>query len=69
MPDGRLAFFDFGMVGRITADLQSKMIDAFFHIVERDVKGLTQDLINLNFLARGSISPHTPVVEQLFSIT
>ncbi|MFN7926979.1 MAG: AarF/ABC1/UbiB kinase family protein [Blastocatellia bacterium] len=51
MPDGRLAFFDFGMVGRITPELQSKMIDAFFHIVEKDVHGLTDDLINLNFLA------------------
>jgi predicted unusual protein kinase regulating ubiquinone biosynthesis (AarF/ABC1/UbiB family) len=51
MPDGRLAFFDFGMVGRITPELQSKMIDAFFHIVEKDVHGLTEDLINLNFLA------------------
>lgn len=52
MNDGRLAFFDFGMVGRITPQMQSMMIDAFFHIVERDVKGLTQDLINLNFLSR-----------------
>ena len=51
MPDGRLAFFDFGMVGRITPELQSKMIDAFFHIVEKDVHGLTDDLINLDFLA------------------
>ncbi|MBS1812195.1 MAG: AarF/ABC1/UbiB kinase family protein [Acidobacteria bacterium] len=51
MPDGRMAFFDFGMVGRISPELQSKMIDAFFHIVEKDVHGLTEDLINLNFLA------------------
>ena len=29
MPDGRLAFFDFGMVGRITPQLQAKLIDAF----------------------------------------
>ena len=36
MPDGRLAFFDFGMVGRITPKLQSKMIDAFFHVVAKD---------------------------------
>lgn len=51
MPDGRLAFFDFGMVGRITPELQSKMIDAFFHLVERDTHALTQDLINLKFLS------------------
>ena len=42
MNDGRLAFFDFGMVGRITPQMQSLMIDAFFHIVERDVRGLTR---------------------------
>jgi predicted unusual protein kinase regulating ubiquinone biosynthesis (AarF/ABC1/UbiB family) len=68
MSDGRMAFFDFGMVGRITPQMQSLMIDAFFHIVERDVKGLTQDLINLNFLSptvdRDSIRL---VVEKLFS--
>jgi predicted unusual protein kinase regulating ubiquinone biosynthesis (AarF/ABC1/UbiB family) len=68
MDDGRLAFFDFGMVGRITPQMQSLMIDAFFHIIERDVRGLTQDMINLNFLSqnvdRDSIRL---VVEKLFS--
>lgn len=68
MPDGRLAFFDFGMVGRITPQLQSMMIDAFFHIVERDVQGLTQDLINLNFLTKKvDVATIRPVVEKLFS--
>ena len=68
MPDGRLAFFDFGMVGRITPQLQSNMIDAFFHIVERDVSGLTHDLVNLHFLAPGiDFNSIRPVVEQLFS--
>lgn len=68
MFDGRLAFFDFGMVGRISPKLQSMMIDAFFHIIERDVRGLTQDLINLDFLD-SSIDPNVirPVVEKLFS--
>lgn len=68
MPDGRLAFFDFGMVGRITPRLQGLMIDAFFHILEKDVRGLTQDLINLNFLAP-SVNPEMirPVVEKLFT--
>ncbi|MGE0882169.1 MAG: ABC1 kinase family protein [Blastocatellales bacterium] len=68
MDDGRLAFFDFGMVGRISPKLQSQMIDAFFHIVEKDVKGLTQDLINLQFLAP-TVDQEIikPVVEKLFS--
>ena len=68
MDSGHLAFFDFGMVGRISPALQTQMIDAFFHVVGRDVKGLGQDIINLNFLKPG-VDPETvrPVVESLFT--
>lgn len=67
MDSGHLAFFDFGMVGRITPKLQSHMIDSFFHVVGRDVHGLGQDIINLNFLKPG-VDPETirPIVEGLF---
>ena len=67
MDSGHLAFFDFGMVGRITPLLQSQMIDSFFHVVARDVHGLGQDIINLNFLKPG-VNPEQirPVVEGLF---
>ncbi len=67
MDDGRLAFFDFGMTGKITPQLQRQMIDAFFHVVERDVQGLGQDLFNLQFLKPG-YDPELvrPVIEQLF---
>jgi predicted unusual protein kinase regulating ubiquinone biosynthesis (AarF/ABC1/UbiB family) len=67
MDSGHLAFFDFGMVGRITPRLQSQMIDAFFHVVSRDVPGLGQDILDLNFLKPG-VDAETirPVVESLF---
>jgi predicted unusual protein kinase regulating ubiquinone biosynthesis (AarF/ABC1/UbiB family) len=67
MPDGRLAFFDFGMVGRISPELQAKMIDAFFHVVGRDPAGIAQDLIDLDFLKPGT-NPNVvrPVVEKMF---
>ncbi|HTH39091.1 MAG TPA: AarF/ABC1/UbiB kinase family protein, partial [Pyrinomonadaceae bacterium] len=67
MPDGRLAFFDFGMVGRITAELQAKMIDAFFHVVGKDPAGIADDLIALDFLKPGT-DPRIvrPVVEKMF---
>ena len=54
MPDGRLAFFDFGMVGRISPKLQAKMIDAFLHVVAKDAPGIAQDLIDLDFLKPGA---------------
>jgi predicted unusual protein kinase regulating ubiquinone biosynthesis (AarF/ABC1/UbiB family) len=68
MADGRLAFFDFGMVGRISMELQSKLISAFFHIVERDVHGLVDDMVKLGFI---ELSPadeerFKPVIEKLF---
>ncbi len=67
MPDGRLAFFDFGMVGRITPQLQSKMIDAFFHVVAKDPAGIAQDLIDLDFMKPGSNADSVrPVVEKMF---
>ncbi len=67
MPDGRVAFFDFGMVGRITPQLQAKMIDAFFHVVDKDPGGIAEDLIDLDFLKPGT-SPKVvkPVVERMF---
>ncbi|MFN2500758.1 MAG: ABC1 kinase family protein [Pyrinomonadaceae bacterium] len=67
MSDGRLAFFDFGMVGRITPQLQAKMIDAFFHVVGKDPAGIANDLIALDFLKPGT-SPHIvrPVIEKMF---
>ena len=67
MDSGHLAFFDFGMVGRITPKLQSQMVGAFFHVVGRDVEGLAQDLIDLNFLKPGVDAERVrPVVEGLF---
>jgi predicted unusual protein kinase regulating ubiquinone biosynthesis (AarF/ABC1/UbiB family) len=67
MPDGRLAFFDFGMVGRITPALQAKMIDAFFHVVSKDPAGIAQDLIDLDFLKPGTAHAAVkPVVEKMF---
>lgn len=67
MHDGRLAFFDFGMVGRISPELQSKMIDAFFHVVGKDPAGIAQDLIELDFLKPGIDAKSVrPVVEKMF---
>lgn len=68
MADGRLAFFDFGMVGRISMELQSNLINAFFHIVERDVEGLVDDMVRLGFI---ELSPEDeekfkPVIRTLF---
>jgi predicted unusual protein kinase regulating ubiquinone biosynthesis (AarF/ABC1/UbiB family) len=51
MLDGRLAFFDFGMVGQLPQGLQARLLDAFLHLVGRDVPGLVEDLRHLGLLA------------------
>ncbi|MBI3950872.1 MAG: AarF/ABC1/UbiB kinase family protein [Acidobacteria bacterium] len=67
MPDGRLAFFDFGMAGQIDQWVQGLMIDAFFHILNRDVGGLIEDLMNLEFLdSDADREVLRPLVEDLF---
>jgi predicted unusual protein kinase regulating ubiquinone biosynthesis (AarF/ABC1/UbiB family) len=69
MADGRLAFFDFGMVGRLSVELQSKLINAFFHVVERDVHGLVEDMVRLGFieLSEEEESRFKPHIESLFN--
>jgi len=53
--------------GRITPELQAKMIDAFFHVVGKDPAGIAQDLIDLDFLKPGTNpSIVKPVVEKMF---
>jgi predicted unusual protein kinase regulating ubiquinone biosynthesis (AarF/ABC1/UbiB family) len=51
MADGRLAVFDFGMVGRISEELQRQMVGAFFHLYNRDINAIVDDLVGLGFLA------------------
>jgi predicted unusual protein kinase regulating ubiquinone biosynthesis (AarF/ABC1/UbiB family) len=68
MADGRLAFFDFGMVGNLTMHMQSQLISAFFHIVERDVTGLVDDMIRLGFieLKKDEEEKFKPIIQGLF---
>lgn len=66
-PDGRLAFFDFGMVGRLQVELQSKLINAFFHVIERDARGLVEDMVKLGFieLSDEEEARFKPIIESL----
>lgn len=68
MADGRLAFFDFGMVGSLSMHMQSQLISAFFHIVERDVTGLVDDMIRLGFieLKKDEEEKFKPIIQGLF---
>jgi predicted unusual protein kinase regulating ubiquinone biosynthesis (AarF/ABC1/UbiB family) len=67
MSDGRLAVFDFGMVGRISEELQRQMIEAFFHLYNRDVDSIVNDLVKLGFLEPGAdVQAFRTIVSDVF---
>lgn len=67
MPDGRLAFLDFGMVGRLEEKDRSRFLDLLIHVAERDTNGIVEDLYALRFLRPGTTGQDfIPVVQQTF---
>jgi hypothetical protein len=50
---GNLIFVDFGLVGEISRSMRAQMVEAFLHIVDRDIDALIQDFVLLGFLRPG----------------
>lgn len=50
MPDGKLAYLDFGMMSNMKPYQKYGLIEAIVHLVNRDFEGLAQDYVNLEFL-------------------
>ncbi|MBI3394775.1 MAG: AarF/ABC1/UbiB kinase family protein [Spirochaetia bacterium] len=50
LPDGRLAFFDFGMVGDLGIRERAKFLDLVIHIGEKDMPGVARSLAHLGFV-------------------
>ncbi len=68
MQDQRLAFFDFGMVGRLEMNQRSRFLDVLIHIAERDIHGIAQDLSLLGFLRPGrNAVEFQPAVEEILN--
>ena len=68
MRDGRLCFFDFGMSGVVDDELRGKIVSAFFHLLERDIDGIVDDLFALDFLPPGAdVTGLHAVIEEAFA--
>lgn len=50
MEDGRLAFFDFGMVGHVTKEMQEKLVNTILHLIERNYEAVVQDFVLMGLL-------------------
>jgi len=68
MPDGRIAFVDFGNVARITDKQRNVMIGAITHVSNSDYDALANDFIRLGFLRPGSdVSDLVPAMAKVWS--
>jgi predicted unusual protein kinase regulating ubiquinone biosynthesis (AarF/ABC1/UbiB family) len=50
MPDGKLAYLDFGMMSEVSAEQRFGLIEAIVHLVNRDFDALSRDYVRLGFL-------------------
>jgi predicted unusual protein kinase regulating ubiquinone biosynthesis (AarF/ABC1/UbiB family) len=68
MPDGRLAYLDFGMMSRVEPYQRYGLIEAIVHLVNRDFEGLAQDYVKLEFLSPDmDLTPIVPAFAEVFN--
>ncbi len=67
MPDGRLAYLDFGMMSNIKPYQRYGLIQAVVHLVNRDFEALAQDYVMLEFLSpQTDLTPIIPALGGVF---
>jgi predicted unusual protein kinase regulating ubiquinone biosynthesis (AarF/ABC1/UbiB family) len=66
LPDGRVAFIDFGMMDQLTQLTKETIAGSVVHLINKDYLSLTKDFVELGFLtADVDISPIIPALERV----
>ncbi len=66
MPDGRMAYIDFGMMDQLEEVTKESLVDALVHLVNKDYADLATDFVNLGFLTPDTnIGPIIPALESV----
>jgi predicted unusual protein kinase regulating ubiquinone biosynthesis (AarF/ABC1/UbiB family) len=64
MPDGRMAYIDFGMMDQLEESTKETLVDALVHLVNKDYTDLAEDFVKLGFLTPNTnIAPIVPALE------
>ncbi|MFN6468981.1 MAG: ABC1 kinase family protein [Nostoc sp. SerVER01] len=64
MPDGRMAYIDFGMMDQLEETTKETLVDALVHLVNKDYIDLAEDFVKLGFLTPDTnICPIVPALE------
>ncbi|MEB3331211.1 MAG: AarF/ABC1/UbiB kinase family protein [Synechococcaceae cyanobacterium] len=67
LPDGRLAYLDFGMMSEVTRESRTGLIRAVVHLVNRNFPELSKDFVTLGFLGEEvDLEPIVPAFETVF---
>lgn len=64
MPDGRMAYIDFGMMDQLEEYTKETLVDAVVHLINKDYTELAEDFVKLGFLTpETDICPIVPALE------
>jgi predicted unusual protein kinase regulating ubiquinone biosynthesis (AarF/ABC1/UbiB family) len=67
MPNGKLAYLDFGMMSEMKPYQRYGLIEAIVHLVNRDFEGLAHDYVKLDFLSpETDLTPIIPAFAAVF---
>ncbi|MEB3182103.1 MAG: AarF/ABC1/UbiB kinase family protein [Nostocaceae cyanobacterium] len=67
MPDGRMAYIDFGMMDQLDQLTKETLVDAVVHLVNKDYDDLAEDYVKLGFLTPEiDIRPIVPALEAVW---
>jgi predicted unusual protein kinase regulating ubiquinone biosynthesis (AarF/ABC1/UbiB family) len=68
MPDGRMAYIDFGMMDQLSQETKETLVDALVHLINKDYECLAKDFVRLGFLTPDTdIRPIIPALECVFA--
>lgn len=67
MPDGRMAYIDFGMMDQLDESMKETLVDSIVHLVNKDYPELAEDYVRLGFLTpETDIRPIIPALESVW---
>lgn len=66
LPDGRMAYIDFGMMDQLEEETKETIATSIVHLINRDYYALAEDFVRLGFLSSSTkIEPIIPALEQV----
>lgn len=68
MPDGRMAYIDFGMTDQLDQETKETLVDSVVHLINKDYADLANDFVKLGFLTPDvDVRPIVPALEAVFA--